>query len=147
MPNPSSSIHNDSAHVEQLRDSVNAYCSRALPPRRLRELRTLERPFDFAIWREMAELGWLGLIIPEAHSGLALGGPAVVMMCRELGRVVAAEPYIESGIVCAGLLTSLERGGPHLELLLRGVAVYTCPLRAREWRDFARIQATAEGTI
>ena len=146
MLNPSSFINNDSAHVEQLRDSVNAYCSRALPPRRLRELRTLERPFDYAIWCEMAELGWLGLIIPEAHGGLELGGPAVVMMCRELGRVVAAEPYIESGIVCAGLLTSLERGGPHLELLLRGVAVYTCPLRAREWRDFARIQATAEGT-
>ena len=39
---------------------------------RVREITTNETSFDQALWQQAAELGWLGLTIPENHGGLGL---------------------------------------------------------------------------
>ena len=120
--------------ADLLRDSVADYCVRALPARRLRALRAAGQSFDRDVWREMAGLGWCGLVVPEAQGGLGLGAAAVASVCRQLGRVVAAEPVIECAVVAASLLAASAGQERHLNALLDGSTVYTCPLSASAWQ-------------
>ncbi len=53
-------------------------------------------PFDRALWRGMAELGWMGAVIPEEHGGLGLGHEELCIIAEELGRSVAATPFASS---------------------------------------------------
>ena len=145
MPNISMPAGTDPELFEQLQDSVAAYCARALPLRRQRELRDVTPTFDPKVWREIAELGWLGLIIPEACGGLGFDAAAVAIVCRELGRVTATEPFIETAIACGALLSGLDAGDTRLLAMLHGEAIFTCPLQARTWQNFTGIEAEKVG--
>ena len=54
------------------------------------------RPFDEALWRQVAELGWLGTAIPEEYGGLGLGGDTLAVIAEELGRALAPLPVSSS---------------------------------------------------
>ena len=51
------------------------------------------KAYDEALWRAVAEQGWLGAAIPEAHGGLGLGHIELCAIAEELGRVVAPIPF------------------------------------------------------
>jgi len=53
-------------------------------------------PWDEALWRQVAELGWLGTAIPEAYGGLGLGGDTLAGIAEELGRALAPLPVSSS---------------------------------------------------
>ena len=90
--------------IRLLRDSAADYCERALPRGRVRAFRGAGSTFDRARWREMAELGWASILVPEVRGGLGLGAQAMGAVCEALGRAVAPEPMIESGVAAAVLL-------------------------------------------
>ena len=45
-------------------------------------------------WGEMADLGWLGIHLPEAHGGAGAGLLELVVVLDELGRQVAPGPFL-----------------------------------------------------
>ncbi len=94
--------------LAMLRDGAADYCRRALLPARLRAFRHARPGFDRARWREMAELGWAAILMPEAQGGLGLDAEAAAAVCEALGRVVAPEPMIETGVTAAFLLGRLK---------------------------------------
>src|SRR5215468_8747343 len=49
-----------------------------------------------AFWRELAELGWLGLHVPEEHGGSGFGLPELVIVAEEMGRAVAPGPFVST---------------------------------------------------
>ena len=49
--------------------------------------------YDKQLWRGVAELGWLGAAIPEAHGGLGLGRLELCVLAEEIGRAVAPIPF------------------------------------------------------
>ncbi|MDX2238492.1 MAG: acyl-CoA dehydrogenase family protein [Hyphomonadaceae bacterium] len=49
--------------------------------------------FDAALWKAVAELGWLGAGIPEEYGGLGLGKLEVCVLAEEMGRAVAPIPF------------------------------------------------------
>ncbi|MGQ0532528.1 MAG: acyl-CoA dehydrogenase family protein [Caulobacteraceae bacterium] len=51
------------------------------------------KSYDDALWRGVAELGWLGAAIPEAHGGLGLGRLELCVLAEEVGRAVAPIPF------------------------------------------------------
>ena len=57
-----------------LKEQVQRFMKEACPMTRVREIMTNETSFDQALWQQAAELGWLGLTIPENHGGLGLSG-------------------------------------------------------------------------
>ncbi|MBK6660090.1 MAG: acyl-CoA dehydrogenase family protein [Proteobacteria bacterium] len=63
MNNASPTAGGEPDYTELLTDSVADYCARALAPRRLRALHGAGHAFDRGPWREMAELGWCGLVV------------------------------------------------------------------------------------
>src|SRR5580698_3747510 len=66
--------------------------------RALLEAETEGRP-DF--WDDMAQLGWLGLHLPEECGGSGYGLPELVVVVEELGRAVAPGPFVPTVIASA----------------------------------------------
>jgi alkylation response protein AidB-like acyl-CoA dehydrogenase len=75
-------------------------------PERVREHAEARRP-DEALWRELSGLGWPGIAISERYGGQGLGRVELSILCEELGRCVAAVPFLST--VLAGTL--IERAG------------------------------------
>jgi alkylation response protein AidB-like acyl-CoA dehydrogenase len=68
----------------------------------VRELAQDERGFTDAQWRELSELGWPGVIVPESDGGLGLGAVELVVIAEEMGYALAPSPFFSS--ICATLL-------------------------------------------
>src|SRR5256885_9811397 len=47
-----------------------------------------------AAWKEMADLGWLGLHLPEAHGGSGFGLAELVVVTESLGAAIAPGPFL-----------------------------------------------------
>lgn len=57
-----------------------------------------------AVWQAMAELGWLGLVLPEAAGGMELGALEAGLLAQALGRHLVVEPVIDCCLDAARLL-------------------------------------------
>ena len=90
-----------------LRDSVQAFHERHPAPPRVRRLRDEAVPFDRAIWRDMAEAGWNGVLVPEALGGHGLGPVETTLIASELGRGLAPEPFVACGVLVVQALVPL----------------------------------------
>jgi alkylation response protein AidB-like acyl-CoA dehydrogenase len=51
------------------------------------------RSYDQGLWKAVADQGWLGAAIPEAHGGLGLGHIELCAIAEELGRALAPIPF------------------------------------------------------
>src|SRR5207249_10395787 len=56
------------------------------------------------LWKTAAELGWLGLEIPEAHGGSGMGFDLLAPVLDELGRGLASIPLVSSVVLGAAAL-------------------------------------------
>lgn len=52
-----------------------------------------EAAFDRDLWRQMAELGWMGAAIPESYGGVGLGHVELAVIAEQLGKYVAPVPF------------------------------------------------------
>ncbi|MFN8070464.1 MAG: acyl-CoA dehydrogenase [Mycobacterium sp.] len=68
-----------------------------------RELLDADEETRPAFWRELAELGWLGLHVDESYGGSGFGLPELVVVIDELGRAVAPGPFVPTAVVSAVL--------------------------------------------
>jgi alkylation response protein AidB-like acyl-CoA dehydrogenase len=109
---------------EALARAAREFLARECPPALVRE--TAKRPdgIPAALYGKMAELGWPGLVVPEAHGGLGLGTLELVLVMEELGRVAAPGPFLGTQLVIAALLRagSAAQRKTWLPLLVAGEA-------------------------
>src|SRR5215470_18226561 len=59
-----------------------------------------------AFWRELGNLGLLGLHLPEEHGGSGFGLPELVIVAEEMGRAVAPGPFVPTVTASAALATA-----------------------------------------
>jgi alkylation response protein AidB-like acyl-CoA dehydrogenase len=62
----------------------------------VRALAQDDQAFNPEQWGELAELGWLGVIVPESEGGLGLGAVELVVIQEELGYALAPTPFLSS---------------------------------------------------
>ena len=83
-----------SEEQKQLQREARRFLEDRCPPSAVRAV--LENPkisFDRGLWAGLAQLGWLGTVIPEVHGGLGLGYVELCAIAEELGRAVAPVPF------------------------------------------------------
>lgn len=97
--------------LRMLRDSAADFAK--LDAARVRRLRATRPGFEPGVWREMAEMGWLGVLIPESHEGMGLGIGAAAIIAEQLGRALYPEPYCASAVLAA--LSLLHGDGAELK--------------------------------
>jgi alkylation response protein AidB-like acyl-CoA dehydrogenase len=66
---------------------------------RVREVMMSDDGFDRGLWKQMADLGWMGLAIDEGNGGAGLGPPEVGVLLEEMGRLVTPGPFFASAIL------------------------------------------------
>ena len=79
---------------EMLRQSARSMLEHECPSTRVRELMDDARGYSPEMWRRMAELGWLGLVIPEAAGGAGLDYIEMAVLAEEMGRALLPSPFI-----------------------------------------------------
>jgi alkylation response protein AidB-like acyl-CoA dehydrogenase len=88
-------------------------------PERVREHAEAGRT-DEGLWRELCELGWTGIALPEEFGGQGLGRIELSILCEELGRSLAPVPFLPS--VLAGTLIEQAGSPAQRERWLPGLA-------------------------
>lgn len=90
--------------IEEIRDSARDFLQRRDQRQRKRGEATADRDY----WREIAEVGWLGMSVPEPLGGLGLGWRAMAAVLEEAGRAQLPEPLVGAGVLPAALLARIE---------------------------------------
>jgi len=123
---------------------------RAAPVGRLRVYRDTRDPDGFSreLWAEMARLGWLGIVVPEAYGGSGLGWRELMVVMEALGRNLVTEPL--TGTVLLGA-TALLLGGTeaqkqaHLPAVATGERFLALAYQEAGSRyDWTRVETRAE---
>lgn len=90
-----------------------------------------EKGYSPAIWKEMAELGWLGFIYDEKYGGLGGGIFDLFILFREIGKTLLPSPFFCSAVL-AGLI--LDEGGEeklkecYLPAIIQGEKILTAAM-------------------
>jgi alkylation response protein AidB-like acyl-CoA dehydrogenase len=99
--------HGISEEARMIAQSASEFAQGAGGVARAREVRDAWPAFDQAVWKQIAELGWLAMAVPEADGGLGLDAPEVCTLLEHVGAVLFPEP-LTSAIAAAALLAACE---------------------------------------
>ncbi len=93
-----------------LQDAARGFVSEKAPVAALRTIRDekIADGFDRGLWRDMAEMGWTGVLVPEDQGGLGFGFVGAGVICEEMGRTLTASPFLSTAMMAA---TALARAG------------------------------------
>ena len=97
-----------SEEQEMLRKSARDFLAAESPMTYVRRMMEDDRGFTDAQWKQMAELGWMGLILPEQYGGAGGDFVDMVVVLEEMGRAVLPGPFFATVIL--GGVALLEGG-------------------------------------
>jgi alkylation response protein AidB-like acyl-CoA dehydrogenase len=78
---------------KQLRDQARRFLAERCPPKAVRAVLEGGAPYDRDLWKGLAEMGFLGVAIPEEFGGAGAGHLELCVIAEELGRVLAPVPF------------------------------------------------------
>lgn len=91
---------------ELLKESAVDFLNDKSPVTHMRELRDTNDAdgFSRALWKEMAELGWAGIVFPEEYGGAEMGYAELGILLEECGRRLSPYPLISTVVLGGGAL-------------------------------------------
>lgn len=104
-----------------LQQSARAFLQQRCPPERVQELALDPRGFAADLWKEIATLGWPGLLVPGELGGSGGSVGDALALIEELGRACFPSPFVGSAVVATTALTAA--GGRHARALLPALAM------------------------
>jgi alkylation response protein AidB-like acyl-CoA dehydrogenase len=89
-----------------LRDAARTWTQEKSPVSAFRKMRDSNQPlgYDPAAFAEMAEMGWTGVIIPEAYGGSDFGYLSLGLILEETGRTLTASPMLATALAAASAI-------------------------------------------
>ncbi|GIU90510.1 MAG: acyl-CoA dehydrogenase [Acidimicrobiia bacterium] len=135
-----------SPEQEALRASVRSFLQAEAPDEYVRRMAEHdEAGIDPAVWREIVDLGWTGLLVPEEQGGLGLGIVDAVVVQEEMGRATFPGPFFSSAILATLAARALGLRD-RLSALASGVQRGAVALEEPGWGDpTERVRARASG--
>jgi alkylation response protein AidB-like acyl-CoA dehydrogenase len=117
-----------SAEQRQLRDEARRFLADRCPTTAVRAVLEGSEPYDKALWKGLAEMGFLGVVIPEAYGGLGAGYLELCVLAEEMGRALAPVPFSSSVFLATEFLLaagSEAQKSAWLPKLAKGEAIGT----------------------
>ncbi|HJW41050.1 MAG TPA: acyl-CoA dehydrogenase family protein, partial [Rhizomicrobium sp.] len=89
-----------------IRDGAKSWVQEKSPVTAFRKLRDSGNAdgFDRSSWKEMAEMGWSGILIPEEFGGTGLGYLTLGLVLEETGRTLTASPLVSTALTATTAL-------------------------------------------
>ncbi len=124
-----------------LREAARDYLVKNFPKKTVRQLEESENGYSPESWREMAEMGWLGLVIPEQYGGSGMSFQDLAVLLEEMGRACLPGPFFST--VVLGALPVLDLGTDeqrvkYLPGIARGELIFTLALTEESARYDAK---------
>ena len=102
-----------------LMDVARGFLNDKAPTDKIREFLESDQGYEPQLWREIVDLGWAGIALPEMVGGAGLGVSAVIPVVEAMGHALLGTPLIDSTL--AGQLL-LRAGTAEHEPLLEEIA-------------------------
>jgi alkylation response protein AidB-like acyl-CoA dehydrogenase len=103
----------------QLREVVERYLTDRYDFDRYRTIKASAAGWDAAVWRDLADLGVLGINVPTAHGGLGFGPLETLAMLGACGSSLLLEPLIGSAVIGTAVLRAFAKDAAAGEMLSR----------------------------
>ena len=89
-----------------LRDSAHDFMKSEAPVAHLRKYRDMDCKDGFShdLWKQFAEMGFTGILIPEADGGLGMGHIEAGIVLEEIGRNLSPSPFLSTSVVAVEAL-------------------------------------------
>ena len=135
---------------ELLAKTAADFVAERSPVARVRQLRDSGDAdgFSRALWKEMAELGWVGIPFPEAVGGAGMGLAELAVVLEALGRTLAPEPFLSCTLLAGQALLlggSEAQKSRCLPPLVAGEQLFALAFQERRSRyDLRRVSTRAE---
>ena len=116
---------------KQLRDEARKFLSEQCPPKAARAVLDGKVAYDKGLWKGLAEMGFLGVAIPESYGGTGAGHLELCVIAEEMGRALAPVPFSSTVYLAAEalLLAGTEaQKQKWLPAIARGDAIGTLAL-------------------
>jgi alkylation response protein AidB-like acyl-CoA dehydrogenase len=137
---------------ELLRSEVRKFLDDNCPLEEVRKISESPEGFSREVWKQIAELGWLGLTVPEEHGGADLGWVDLVVILEEAGRTLFPSPLISTTLAAAAIRESgsAEQQARWLPRIADGSAIGTLALLEADdiqGAEGIRLRATEDATL
>lgn len=104
---------------QEIQATAKSFLADRFKPEKVRQLAE-SRSYDDGLWREICDLGWAGIAVPEEHGGQGLGVVELVILSEQMGYVAAPAPFLSNA--AAGLVIAAGGSESLQAELLPGVA-------------------------
>ncbi len=138
-----------SEEQEILRKSARDFLTEKCPKSLVREMEKDEKGYSPGLWKEIAELGWMGLAFPEEYGGGGMSFLDLAILLEEMGRVLFPGPFFLT-VTLGGLpildIGSDEQKQKYLPDIISGKAIFTMALTEASGKYDAasvKVKATA----
>ncbi len=132
---------------EMLRSMARDFIEQETPRTFVRDMEEDERGFTSEMWQKIAQVGWLGLIVPEEHGGTGQNLVDLGILLEEVGHGVMPGPFFNTALVTVGILDagSDAQKAEFLPKIAAGDLIATAAILEPYSRlDAAGINVTAE---
>ncbi|HMH98900.1 MAG TPA: acyl-CoA dehydrogenase family protein, partial [Bradyrhizobium sp.] len=89
---------------KQMRDAARKFLAEKCSPKAVRVVLDGKEPYDRELWKGLAEMGFLGVAIPEAFGGAGAGHLELCVIAEEMGRALAPVPFSSTVYLAAEAL-------------------------------------------
>jgi alkylation response protein AidB-like acyl-CoA dehydrogenase len=89
---------------KQLRDQARRFLAEKCPPKAVRAVLEGKADYDKNLWKGLAEMGFLGVAIPEEFGGTGAGHLELCVIAEEMGRALAPVPFSSTVYLAAEAL-------------------------------------------
>lgn len=139
-----------SPEQEMLKRTARDFLAKQCPPTVVWEMAKDERGYPLELWQRMAELGWMGLVLPEEYEGAGASLADLMVLLEEMGRACLPGPFFST--VLGGMLikeagTAAQKAAL-LPKIARGESIITLSLlepNLKYGHEGIRLAAVADG--
>jgi len=132
-----------------LRDMAREWTKNESPVTEWRKVRDADtaQGYDAGVYTEMAQMGWAGIVIPEAQGGSDFGWLSLGLVLEELGRTLTASPLSASAVAASAIVLggSDAQKDAWLPRIAAGELVATFALDEGPRHDPANIKTSVAG--
>ena len=89
-----------------MREMVRGLCAEYAPLEVVRKKEDDPTGYPSDFWKQLGELGLLGLLLPEKYGGAQQSALDAAIVYEELGRALAPSPHFVSSVLCGGALAA-----------------------------------------
>ena len=135
---------------QMMRDTAESFFADRAPVSALRKLRDegSEEGFDPALWSELGEMGFAGVLIDEANGGVGMGAMTAGLIAEQMGANLSASPFFSTSVLAATALAhgSDEQRANYLPKIAQAQAILALALDEGPKHNPERIATRAEAS-